>query len=393
MNNQLDIVTIPFHDWRKIQKEGFRTRDAHFIESFLNAPNINRVVVVNRPTTLIEILLKRQKIKLGKKIFSKGNFSLYKVNSKLFVIDFISMDYLGLLKLKKAWFIRKFGDKKIRSFYLNSLKYLGVENYSLISNNLFSADFCSSLNLAEYIFDAYDNLLLIPLFSNINNEVHNAYLKFARDKSCIWCTNSAANQEFFRKEFNRENVPIILNGVNIGLFKTKYNIPDDMLNIPGIKAGFGGKISHLFDVDLFNYISLKNPQMSFILVGQILDRSVYNKIEVRENVYILGDKPYSEYPAYATNFDLAIIPYITDPNRTYGNAIKAFEFLAAGIPIIGTNGNGLSELSDFIWVANSHEEFSKFLDKRTERNLIDESFFNSMTWTTKTNELLNLFNN
>ena len=30
----MNLVVVPFHDWRKILLEGSRTRDSHFIEEF-----------------------------------------------------------------------------------------------------------------------------------------------------------------------------------------------------------------------------------------------------------------------------------------------------------------------------------------------------------------------
>ena len=39
------IALIPFHDWRKIMLEGFRTRDAHFIEEFSKEKDRIKIII------------------------------------------------------------------------------------------------------------------------------------------------------------------------------------------------------------------------------------------------------------------------------------------------------------------------------------------------------------
>ena len=55
----MDIVMIPFHDCKKWLREGFRTRDAHLAEHFCQDPRVGKILVINRPTSLAEVLLKR----------------------------------------------------------------------------------------------------------------------------------------------------------------------------------------------------------------------------------------------------------------------------------------------------------------------------------------------
>ena len=54
----MNLVVVPFHDWRKILLEGSRTRDSHFIEEFRKRQD--KVIIVNIPTTLLEIIIKKK---------------------------------------------------------------------------------------------------------------------------------------------------------------------------------------------------------------------------------------------------------------------------------------------------------------------------------------------
>ena len=37
------ILAFPFHDWRKLQAEGFRTRDAHLLQAFVRRDDVEPV--------------------------------------------------------------------------------------------------------------------------------------------------------------------------------------------------------------------------------------------------------------------------------------------------------------------------------------------------------------
>src|SRR5690606_14788182 len=101
----MNLLIVPFHDWRKIILEGFRTRDAHFIEELDKNKDIVKVII-NRPTTIIEILLKR-KLDLikGDIVLKKNGFRLYKINKGLYVIDYVSNNFIGQILWGYKWFI------------------------------------------------------------------------------------------------------------------------------------------------------------------------------------------------------------------------------------------------------------------------------------------------
>lgn len=52
----VNVVIVPFHDYKKWNEEGFRTRDAHVCEHFSENSEIEKILVINRPTSLAEVL-------------------------------------------------------------------------------------------------------------------------------------------------------------------------------------------------------------------------------------------------------------------------------------------------------------------------------------------------
>lgn len=388
----MNLVEIPFHDWRKIRQEGFRTRDAHFIEQFIKKKDVENLIIINRPLTLAEIFVTKKEHKIpGEILLKKGGLKLIKVQPNVYVIDYLSSQNIQQILKKKSWFIDSFGHSKLQEFTLEALKLLNINDFSVISHNIYASRFCQNLesHYTSFTFDGYDNLLLFPDHQRYHDDLRKAYHIYLKLSKSHWTTNSWNTQQFFLKEFGKDNVPIIPNGVDIERFAQEYPMPEDLGKLPAPIIGFGGKITSLFDAELFNHVLKACPDKHFVIIGQVLDKEKFNAIEKTPNFHYLGDKHYSEYPAYVRNFDLTIIPYRTE--KTWGDTIKVYEFLAAGKNVIGTKGNGLIELEKFVYLADNKEEFAKLVDeavsftKLKEDNLPDE-----FTWNYKADQLIEI---
>lgn len=386
-----NVLVIPFHDWRKIIKEGFRTRDSHFIESLSAHKNKIRTVVINRPITLLEIVATKKKQKIsGEILFSKKGFSFYKINEELYVIDYISKDILNHYKKKHSWYFDAYSNKEYVSFIKDCLELLNIKNQHILSQNIFAYKLVDALSGTKKIFDAWDNFIKFSSYKGIRDEIVNGYKEYARICD-FWITNSKDNISDFKSKFNLEAIHLIKNGVDKNRFdRQTRDLPNDLKNIPTPIVGFGGKITHLIDVDLLNEVIAKTPNKSFVFVGQILDKNIFNRIKKTQNFYYLGDKHYDIYPNYVHNFDICIVPYIVSKEKQTGaNTIKVYEYLATGKKVVGTRGNGLEDLNDFLYIADSSDEFSELLkvDGEQEKIQIDIDHY---SWDSKLSKLLRI---
>lgn len=388
----LDFLIVPFHDWRKIQLEGYRTRDAHFIEEL--AKNEGIKIIINRPTTYLEILLKR-KLGLikGERILRRGSFSLYRMGNNLYLIDYISNDLFGQITKKFSWFMQKYGEKNYIKFIHESLEHLGIKSdLCILNQNIFAFRLTKEMSAKVKIFDAWDNFVKFDVYSGIRDKIKAAYSSFG--ESCdFWITNSIDNIDFFGSRFQPNKIYLIKNGVDLNRFSPNDStIPEDLKEIPRPIAGFGGKITHLIDVPLLNGAIKKAKETSFVFVGQILDRDVYEAIDKTENFYYLGDKHYENYPNYVKNFDVCIVPYVVDEEKKSGaNTIKVYEYLATGKKVIGTSSNGLEDLEQNVYLVKTSDEFAfelKNIANNKERiDLLEHS------WSNKTKQMLTLLQN
>lgn len=385
----MNLLIVPFHDWKKSENEGFRTRDVHFINALSTLPETDKILVINRPTTRVELFAKKQSSQLkGKVLLSSRKCKLYQVGENKYVTTYLSSDYFNQAYRKHRWFTTKYIQGEYIDFIEESLDYLNIDSYNLLLQNVFAFKLVNQLHPTKTIFDAWDNFLKFPRYSRYQALLLKAYHELS-DNCKIWITNSQENKEFFTNTIKVKRIEIIKNGV-LSKFQYQSHLkPRDLEDIPKPIFGFGGKVTYLLDYNLINYLTQENPQASFVFVGQILNKKIYRKIIKRSNVYFLGDKHYDIYPCYVMNFDICIIPYKTGDNAHGGDSIKAYEFLLAGKKVVGTVGNGLCALSEYLYLANTPEEFSKHLKNvKNEKPLIDEKSF---SWKYRSTKILELF--
>ena len=389
----MNILIVPFHDWRKILLEGFRTRDSHFIEE-LNKNKNNIKVVINRPTTFVEIFLKRKKNLIkGKIIFSKPNFRLYELEENLYLIDYISPNFFGQIANTYKWFVKAYGHEKYISFVNDAINYLGIQdNFILLNQNIFAYKLTEKLNPKISVFDAWDNFMKFNVYHNILSEIKKGYQSYSK-KADFWITNSKDNVIDFEQDYMPRQINLITNGLDITRFvaEKKSSTPKDMIKIKRPIVGFGGKITQLIDVDLLNDTMKLSPQKSFVFVGQILDKNIYDKIDKLDNFYYLGDKHYNEYPNYVKNFDICIVPYVVSKEKKSGaNSIKVYEYLATGKKVVGTASNGLEDLKDHVYIVKNGQEFALALNETlNNKTLID---VNTHSWKKKIEQFTILLN-
>ena len=164
--------------------------------------------------------------------------------------------------------------------------------------------------------------------------------------------------------------------------------PEDQAEIGNPKIGFFGVIDERFDVELIRNIARERPDWQLILIGPVVKISE-DILPRSSNIHYLGQKSYSELPAYLSGWDVAIIPFELNESTRYISPTKTLEYLAAGIPVVSTqiydviNPYGTSNL---VHISGNYEGFIKIiedelnnLDKREWQERVDE-FMKDLSW-------------
>jgi len=111
--------------------------------------------------------------------------------------------------------------------------------------------------------------------------------------------------------------------------------PGDQAAIPGPRIGFFGVIDERMDLGLVDKLALTRPDWQFVMLGPVakIDPAALPR---HPNLHWLGQKTYSELPAYLAHWQVGMMPFALNEATRYISPTKTPEFLAAGIPVVST---------------------------------------------------------
>jgi len=382
MNNLIDLVIFPMHDWKKCENEGFRTRDAHLIQHFEKNQYVNKMLIIDRPITFLEMILLRRawKIKSGKLIKKTTTTCLSQVSRKTFVLDIFSKEFFKPLILKRDWWHHIFQQELILRKICEYVQYLHMTNKILFLWSPLSTGCIGKLGEKLIVFDALDNWSKHPEMKDKRGYIKKGY-RLIKEKADVIFTNSLETQKFM--ENPRTHPFLISNGVDKDFFRLEKKVlPKDIKDIPHPIIGYAGKIAKRIDVHLLSFLALKLPKMRFVLIGQFLDKRWIKPLFRFKNIHFLGDIHYSQVRHYLTNFDVCIIPHNIKSIEAGEDPIKLYEYLATGKPVVTTNVSGVDIFKDVITIAKTKEEFLEgiiyWLKKIVEDKALAQKLKNSL---------------
>lgn len=150
------------------------------------------------------------------------------------------------------------------------------------------------------------------------------------------------------------------------VFKSSTAIPSDISTIKPPVVGFYGVIDERLDLSLIDQISLKRPEVSFVIIGPVVKIDPHS-LPVRKNIHYLGKKEYAELPSYLKAFDIAMMPFALNDATRFISPTKTLEFMAAKKPIISTAiYDVVRDYSDVVTVVSSAEAFSQAITSYLE---------------------------
>lgn len=210
------------------------------------------------------------------------------------------------------------------------------------------------------------------------------------------------NRNLYEQESTQCKKAICLDhGVDYEMFATAEDSEAQPSDVKGLKRPivgyFGGIDSHSSDIPFAQTVVDLLPQMSFVFIGKASANVA--GLRERENVWLLGQKPYKQIPDYGKCFDVAIMPLRQNRWIEACNPIKLNEYLALGKPVVSTPFPELEKYRDVVYVAGMPEEFAACIKKALaedspKRAAQRRSKVQAATWTNKAKVVLEeLFDN
>lgn len=138
--------------------------------------------------------------------------------------------------------------------------------------------------------------------------------------------------------------------------------PERLRDVTGPIIGYYGAISAWFDFDLIRHAVAAHPDWQFVLIGSTFGAPAYDDLAELPNVHFVGEVPYEELPTWVACFDVATIPFQLTPLIRATDPVKAYEYLAAGLPVVASDLPELRTHGDLFRLAESPAAFTAHLE-------------------------------
>jgi glycosyltransferase involved in cell wall biosynthesis len=157
-----------------------------------------------------------------------------------------------------------------------------------------------------------------------------------------------------RRQFN-PNTHWVPNGADVEHFSQSAPPAPALEAISRPIIGFVGGLSEWVDLSLVAHAARQRPDWSFVLIGPL----AIDAAPVRDlpNVRLLGPRPYADLPSYLAAMDVGLIPFKHNRLTYHADPIKAYEYLAAGLPVVATDLPALQRLAHVVRLADSPAAF------------------------------------
>src|ERR1019366_10659640 len=119
------------------------------------------------------------------------------------------------------------------------------------------------------------------------------------------------------------------------------------------------------DLPLLAELARLRPSWSFALVGPVGPGEPHVDISAiagEPNIHLLGPRAYGELPDVLRAANAGLIPYARNALTESIFPMKVYEYLAAGLPVVGTPLPALAELAD-VATAREAEGLAELLDE------------------------------
>jgi glycosyltransferase involved in cell wall biosynthesis len=179
------------------------------------------------------------------------------------------------------------------------------------------------------------------------------------------------------KKKHSKSISVVNNGVDFEAYDNvmheKQLPPEDIRSIKKPILGYSGLISNRLDLDLIQNMAIKCPECSIVMMGKVDTTDCEKYIESlanKRNVFFIGSKNVDIVPNYLKAFDVCLMPYCINEQTKNLDALKLYDYMATGKPVVSTNISPVKPFQELIYIARSKKTFIDCIGQAlTEKNL------------------------
>ncbi|MEQ8612619.1 MAG: glycosyltransferase [Gammaproteobacteria bacterium] len=198
-----------------------------------------------------------------------------------------------------------------------------------------------------------------------SNEIRDSVVKILKTIDfVVFCSANLVNSYVTNGRYKGKYC-IAENGCDAEYFLS-YIQKNDLKLVKSKTAVFQGGINSRLDYDLLYKVVTCLPEWTFEFYGISTDCKGWKQISDLSNVHVYGKVDVDALTEAMVNANIGIIPYIQDEWIYNSFPLKAYEYVACGLPVVTTPIKSLEEKESLFYIAKTAEEFIKAIHIASE---------------------------
>ncbi len=174
----------------------------------------------------------------------------------------------------------------------------------------------------------------------------------------------ATSTQLALSKSNQKSETILLtHGVDFEHFK----LPEKKNISEVIKICYFGLFDERSDQSIIQYIAENVQNSEIYIIGNVACN--VSQLAAYRNIFFTGSVEYRELPNKISDMDIFILPYVKNELTKNIHPLKLKEYLSTGRPVISTSIAEVVKLKDYVFVADSGQEFKNLIDKMRQNEL------------------------
>ncbi|MCC6158132.1 MAG: glycosyltransferase [Deltaproteobacteria bacterium] len=137
----------------------------------------------------------------------------------------------------------------------------------------------------------------------------------------------------------------------------------NLASIPTPRLGFVGVLAHWLDYELLTGIARVRPDWHLCLIGPVGPHVNISPLREYPNVHLLGQRDRDELPAFLRGFDVCLVPFLVNELTVNSSPLKAYEYVAAGRPVVSSRLPELADHAPPIRIADGLDGWIREIDR------------------------------
>jgi glycosyltransferase involved in cell wall biosynthesis len=208
------------------------------------------------------------------------------------------------------------------------------------------------------VYDCIDYIAERPLGRRGRRAARQSEAALCRDATLVL----ASSQELARHLAGFGARAVVLpHGVDIAAFQGDAAEPRDLQHVPRPRLGYIGGDDWV-DIGLLSAVADHLPHASLVIVGPWRSSPALQALAARPNVFVLGPRSHASVPGYMAHLDAALLPYRMTAETFRSAPVKVKEYLAVGLPCVGTDVPYLRQFDHLMAVHGDRDRFIRAVE-------------------------------